>query len=493
MSLMGFVQTGVVFKTRRQANQSALRSPDPYELTSPKESFAVNLEYFALDPEFACRRPAVHQYYAAQFGEDPHMDRKCRTRTLLALNTALAGARPIFADLQPSRIYQIHALLAGKGPQAMSRWGHSLFRLVICAPDRIEAGPECMDDIAHHVAISFRSNVPDAAISYKKGIMGGYSSLLFAQPFLGVIEEYNKGEFRELLSLPLTLNENQKIAFLGRVLESSWEYAGRYRFITNNCAVEALNFLKGVISDASLQKIHSLTPTGLFEKLQGSGLVDASPLEDLEKASRSGHYFASKKPEIEAAYQAIRKSAGGLSPHVEDYLDRTSAAERPKIYNEIYSALQAGGDGSDRASQARGMASRFFLLESYVIRRAEKSYSQRIAMILEGERWDAIPRETRSSAPRIRDLIQRLRTLQQQALPQQIRASGYGIPLEETDQSQADPDQSRSGDGALDEQRQIIQQIVDWASQAFAPLHEELKQAQANRVFFLKEMRKHPL
>ena len=39
------------------------RSPDTYELSSAEEQFAVNFEYFMMDPEFSCRRPTFSQYY----------------------------------------------------------------------------------------------------------------------------------------------------------------------------------------------------------------------------------------------------------------------------------------------------------------------------------------------------------------------------------------------------------------------------------------------
>jgi hypothetical protein len=37
------------------------RSQDPYEFTRPEESFAVNMEYFLMDPEYGCRRPVEYR------------------------------------------------------------------------------------------------------------------------------------------------------------------------------------------------------------------------------------------------------------------------------------------------------------------------------------------------------------------------------------------------------------------------------------------------
>ncbi|MFL6534777.1 MAG: hypothetical protein ACJ8G8_15780, partial [Pseudomonas sp.] len=56
---------------REQHNRQVARSPDLYETSSPKEFVAVNMEYFLLDPSYACRRPALYRYYQEHFGWAP--------------------------------------------------------------------------------------------------------------------------------------------------------------------------------------------------------------------------------------------------------------------------------------------------------------------------------------------------------------------------------------------------------------------------------------
>ncbi len=491
LDLMGWVETGTIFPTRKQGNQSTLRSPDPYEFTNPRESMAVNLEHFILDPEYACRRPAVHSYFSRHFGWDPHPNRSCRVNTLIPVSSGYAGSAPISANLDPSRIYQVHALFAGKGPQTMSRWGHSLFRLVTCAPDRRQVGPECMNDVAHHVAISFRANVPDAAISYVKGLTGGYASMIFAQPFLGVIEEYNKGEFRELISLPLVLSEDQKTRLIHRVLEASWEYSGRYRFISNNCAVEALNFLKGSIGESALSDRHPLTPIGLHKTLQKIGLVDASKIQDLDAAVQTGHYFASKKPEVDRAFKGVQETFQALCretsapehcrppfpPKLDGFLTTTSAEDRLAAYQSIWQGRQETPEIARRT-----LGSRFFLLESYAIRKLEKATMELLSSVIEGGRWDLIPEAARASIPRMQELVKRLRQMQQESLPALVKSSGYGIPIEEPAAAPSEP--------GNEEQKRVGAELLEWARKAFAPSFAEIEAAQKNRVHFLKEMRK---
>src|SRR5690606_3704540 len=52
---------------RSRGNAFGERSPGAYELHSPAEFVAVNLEHFLLDPAYACRRPALHAWFAAHF------------------------------------------------------------------------------------------------------------------------------------------------------------------------------------------------------------------------------------------------------------------------------------------------------------------------------------------------------------------------------------------------------------------------------------------
>jgi hypothetical protein len=491
LDLMGWVETGLIFHTRGQSNQATLRSPDPYEFKNWKEAFAVNLEYFLMDPEFACRRPAVHSFYQRHFGVDPQRAaRTCTPQTTISVSGGFGSGQALTADLDPSRVYEIHALFAGKGPALMSKWGHSLYRIIICAPERPQVGPECLNDVAHHIAISFRANVSDSSISYWKGLKGDYPSLLFAQPFLGVIEEYNKSEFRELTSLPLRLTTEEKTFFLYRALESYWEYGGRYKFITNNCATEALNFLKGTLGETRLSRKHPLSPLGLHETLQKLGIVDASVLADRQKAVEQGYFYASKKPEVDNAFAGIVKNCGGancalpLPKTSDEYLVRTRAADRRGWYDTLLSS-----SGESR----QVLASRFFLLESYVQRKANAAYSQRLAQVIEAGKFDGLPREAVDSAAKIQAALTRLREIQQLSLPSNIASTGYGIPIRAATTEPGAPGRDVTiPPELLAEQRQLLQEVIDWSRMAFAAWLSEIDATQKNRLFFLKEMRAKP-
>lgn len=125
---------------REQHNGQFVRSPDSYELSSPKEYIAVNMEYFLLDPSYGCRRPALNQYLRQHFGWAPQQD-TC-AKGLPFINAGSDFARQPLGEIDPERVYEVDYLLAEANQNLVSRWGHSMLRLVICKPGR-PRGPDC--------------------------------------------------------------------------------------------------------------------------------------------------------------------------------------------------------------------------------------------------------------------------------------------------------------------------------------------------------------
>ena len=187
---------------RLGASAFSERSPDRYELEDPAEFVAVNLEHWLLDPEYACRRPALAAYFDAHF---EHAPRRAECAPGLPFLDPGAEAADALLELDPERVYQVDYLLAEGNERFMSRWGHSMLRLVVCAPGR-PRGPDCRLDLAHHRVLSFRAFVGDVQISNWRGLTGSYPSRLFVLPLDQVVEEYARVELRGLVSLPLQLS-----------------------------------------------------------------------------------------------------------------------------------------------------------------------------------------------------------------------------------------------------------------------------------------------
>jgi hypothetical protein len=309
---------------REQDNAQLARSPDPYELTSPLEFVAVNLEYFLLDPSYACRRPSLHRYFSEHFGWAPE-PADC-TPGYPFLNAGREFGRTPPLSLDPARVYEVDYLFAEANDAWVSRWGHSMLRLVICAPGR-EPGPDCRLDLDYHLVLSFRAFVDDVQLSSWDGLTGVYPSRLFILPLGQVIDEYTKVELRGLASVPLKLHPEEIRQLVERSAELHWSYDGDYYFLSNNCAVETLKLLRSGTARSDLVALDSIMPNGLLEVLIHRGLADASVLDDAREALRLGYRFDSYRDRYQAMFAVLKERLGLPQHSVEQWLE-LDAAER---------------------------------------------------------------------------------------------------------------------------------------------------------------------
>ncbi|WP_367345798.1 DUF4105 domain-containing protein [Stenotrophomonas bentonitica] len=358
----------------RGANAFTERSPDPYERHSPAEYLAVNAEHYLLDPDFACRRPALAAWYAAEIGAGPQAG--CGGTVPLVQAGDTTGEASLL-ELDPQRVYAVDYLLAEGNDQLMSRWGHSMLRLVICAPGR-PRGPACRLDLAEHRVLSFRAFVGDVQISNWSGLTGAYPSRLFVLPLNQVINEYTQLELRGLQSVPLALEQDDIASLLERVGQVHWSYDGRYRFISNNCAVETGKLLQEGVPRWADPGLNRLSPGGLLRRLTREGRADATVLDDRREAMRQGYYFPSAQVHYQQLFDVARAELDLPTRNVSRWLQlpaaqRAAWAERGGLratsalllleqaarYREelrardgLKRALGAAGEGGDSALAA---------------------------------------------------------------------------------------------------------------------------------------------
>ncbi len=305
----------------RGANAFTERSPDPYERHSPAEYLAVNAEHYLLDPDFACRRPALAAWYAAGIGTGPQTG--CAGTVPLVQAGDTTGEASLL-ELDPQRVYAVDYLLAEGNDQLMSRWGHSMLRLVICAPGR-PRGPACRLDLAEHRVLSFRAFVGDVQISSWSGLTGAYPSRLFVLPLNQVINEYTQLELRGLQSVPLALAQDDIASLLERVGQVHWSYDGRYRFISNNCAVETGKLLQEGVPRWADPGLNRLSPGGLLRRLTREGRADATVLDDRREAMRQGYYFPSAQVHYQQLFDVARAELDLPTRNVSTWLQLPAA------------------------------------------------------------------------------------------------------------------------------------------------------------------------
>jgi len=310
---------------REQHNGQFLRSPDSYELSSPKEYIAVNMEYFLLDPSYGCRRPALNQYLADHFGWAP--EQATCAKGLPFLNAGSDFARQPLGEIDPERVYEVDFLLAEANQNLVSRWGHSMLRLVICKPGR-PRGPECRLDLDQHLVLSYRAFVNDVQLSSWDGLVGAYPSRLFVLPLAQVIDEYTKTELRSLASVPLKLNRDEIENLVRQAAEMHWSYDGNYWFLSNNCAVESLKLLRSGTANPRLNDLDSIMPNGLLAVLKGRGLADTSVLDDPREALRLGYRFDSYRDRYQAMFDVLKKQLPVKQDKVEDWLAQDAEQRR---------------------------------------------------------------------------------------------------------------------------------------------------------------------
>lgn len=287
----------------RGPNAFSTRSPDAYERHSPAEFLAVNAEHYLLDPDYGCRRPALAAWFAEHLGARAHST-GCDARLPLVQAGEVSGEASLL-ELDPARVYAVDYLLAEHSDALISRWGHSMLRLVICAPGR-PRGPACRMDLDQHRVLSFRAFVGDVQLSNWDGLTGAYPSRLFVLPLNQVINEYTQVELRGLSSVPLRLRDDEIRALLERVAQVHWSYDGRYRFVSNNCAVETGKLLQEGVPRLGEIGLNRFSPRGLLSRLRRQDIADTSVLQDRREAMRQGYYFASAQAHYQQLFDVVR-------------------------------------------------------------------------------------------------------------------------------------------------------------------------------------------
>jgi len=399
--LAGWPQRPLRLGTRVRENAMRDRSPDAYELTSPAEFVAVNLEHFLTDPDYACRRPALHAYFAAHFDWAPTA--AACDPSLPFVEAEASGRESPLLPLDPARVYAVDYLLAEGNARPMSAWGHSMLRLVICAPGR-PPGPDCRLDLQHHRVLSFRAFVDDVQISNLRGLTGRYPSRLFVLPLDQVIDEYTRVELRGLQSLPLRLSHDEIASLLERAATLHWSYDGRYWFVGNNCAVETWKLLHTGVRRLADARLRSVTPNGLLRKLARSGNADVSVLER-EDAVRAGFYFPSADAEYQTLFDIARAARALPARTVEDWLASEPDSRAPWLAT---------------AGQRDGAA--LLVLEHAARRRNELELRDALKRRLHD------PRQAASVAPAVATLRALLAAGDGLSRPAQLIDGGYGLP-----------------------------------------------------------------
>lgn len=404
LDLAGWQVKPVRLGLRNRNNAFTDRVAAPYELTDPEEFVAINLEYFLLDATYACRRPALFRYFADRVGHQPP-SADCSPG--LPFLQPGSNESPLL-QLDAERVYGIDYLLAEGNDQPLSRWGHGMYRIVVCAPGR-PRGPDCRLDLQYHRVLSFRAFVDDVQVSSWRGLTGSYPSRLFVLPLDQVIDEYTKVELRGLQSIPLNLTPAEIAAVLERAAQIHWSYDGRYYFLSNNCAVEAYKLLHDALPRLAALPLASITPTGLLRRLTRSGLANTTVLEDHDQARRLGYRFDSLDAHFQGMLDQARRSLPLPAKTIKEWFGLSPDQRRPWLLR-----------GEMRATAA------MLVLENAALRRQERLSRNELKRRVYGRH------ALRAPEAKVQTAVNQWLALQGQlSQPAALVKASYGLPQQE--------------------------------------------------------------
>ena len=478
--MTGWDLQGLGIRHWTQSNRLASRSPDPYEFKSPEEALAVFMEFFLLDPDFQCRKPALYSYLSERLGHTPFPQSQCRMQTQIPVSSlGLEVGRVKWVDLNPQRVYQIHYLFASQGQTLMSHWGHSMIRVVLCNPQRAEVGPACLEeDVANHIVLSYRANLEEPNPSPWKMLTQDIPSQLFVLPLTDVVNEYTRDELRDLVSMPLQFSEAEKTAFIHHTLEQFWSFKGSYSLLQQNCATLALQHIKSALSDEridGMKDFHSMTPLKLYQRCarrdcdqpeEWRQLFDSQArAKDPKLAERRGFLFKSKVEQLNNAFDELKK--GGKSfpfANINDYMHVSTASQRMEAFQQVMANVSAN------LSTPLKTGARFFILEAQILRFLRIKYFNKITANLGQNR------------EKYSGLVEKYQEVQSSLQPWRLVRRSYGVPTEPELNPESMTTVIKDSEKSFESHKELIEQALA----AFTDIREQIENSTQNALEFRK-------
>lgn len=273
-----------------------------------RQSYAAALAGYLTQADFGCQQPVFAGYFQRRYPA-ANLAKPCNADVPFAVFNQYDGAKIVW--INPKRVKSIHLLFASKSQSMASRFGHIAVRLVVC-PEGKTAAEVCNANLLEHVTLGFQAHIDELSLDTFKALNGDYNAYLFASRFMDVYEQYAVGEFREVYSLPLRMDDAQRELLVRELADIHWRYAGEYSFFTRNCATLMQDTLKILWPDfAANEKMSSnyLRPDSLFEAIKSSSLAESDKLASLDEAEREGYFFSSTRQFYERALNEVR---GGM-------------------------------------------------------------------------------------------------------------------------------------------------------------------------------------
>lgn len=303
---------------------------------SLQDLFVNYFEKYLLDPSFQCKKPRLESFFNQVFKTNKKI-KNCNQPFVYLVKTNPSDTSHGKRYLNANRIYQAHYLLADKATSGSGGYGHSMIRLIVCAPDRKIVNSECLKDVNYHLVLSFRAVVPTLTISAFKGLIGSYTSSMLIYEFNDIKDEYTRTESRSLFSYPIKFNHEQLREFILSVAETFWDYSSQYYFINNNCATETLALIQTGFPISHNSYENSIMPFGVLDLLQKQGLVHMPDMTKEE--SLNVFFFPNENIRLMKITNNLKKMNYPMTSYLE-YELKYSTEERKQIFLKYVSQLK---------------------------------------------------------------------------------------------------------------------------------------------------------
>lgn len=472
LNLSGWFIKGIFRRKLTNMNSLNSRLFDLRETRRPSDTLAINLELFLLDSDYKCKRANLYQYFSRGFGYTPYLSNECKTETAILLKSQkIKDKNALIQSLNPKNVYQVHYLFAGKGKKIMSRWGHAMFRIVVC-PEGTPMGPDCINDISNNYVLGFRATIQDMKMDMRKGLDGTYPSQMSILPLMEVVNDYTTGEYRDVMSVPMIMSRLEIERFINKALETYWSYEGNYFFFTNNCATEAMNLIRSAyVSNEKIQRKVMYTPVGMYNYFAKNALTDNSVLLDEKKAIYEGYLFKAADDKFNQSLALF-----GFNPKDENTLKKLVAIDGNKRF-AIY--MNVAKEKADKDSKRQVLASAM-RLEEKVIQALNQEFNQRLVELLENKNGQSEV-DTQILMAFKEMIIENLKVSGHLA---SLTVKGYGVPLD----SEVEMKKLEETVSVNEFLAKHSEQLLEIIKKKFPHLISQIEISKKNKSNLLKEM-----
>lgn len=338
-----------------------------------QQTYASALANYLTQSDFSCRHPLYAGYFQRRYAS-ANTATPCPAEAPFSVASRYDGAQAVW--LEPKRVSSIHLLFASKSESMASRFGHVALRLVVC-PEGKATAAECDANLLEHLVLGFRAHIDELSLNTLKALNGEYKAYLFANRFMDVYEEYAIGEFREVYSLPLRLDDAQRELMVRQLADIHWRYAGKYSFFTQNCATilqDALRVSWPEFATNDKMKSNYFRPDSLFEAVKSSSLAEGDKLASLDVAEREGYFFSSARQFYDRALTEVRNAMKAPTfSDIESYLQIDPIKRQQERSEDRQFSERLAADQHVREAQ--------IMLEEYATLRSER------LMMIEGAKY----------------------------------------------------------------------------------------------------------